>query len=88
MKTIGIIRNRGKFTIPDSIRKKALWADSMSAVSITLVRPNKIVIEPQQISLNWEEIWSGVAEARAITGSGKGNRQATAKFLEADRKSH
>ena len=88
MKTIGIIRNKGQFTIPDSIRKKALWADSMSAVSVTLVRPNKIIIEPQQASLNWEEIWESVAQARAIKGSGKGNSQSAAEFLETDRKSH
>ena len=86
MKVIGIIRGRGQLTIPDSIRKSARWAGPMSAVSITLVKPNEIVIQPQQANINWEEIWAGIQLARTIRGKTKA--VSAAELLQKDRQSH
>lgn len=86
MKAIGIIRDRGQLTIPDSIRKTVKWAAPMSAVSITVVKPNEIVIQPQQAYVDWEEILAGIKQARAITGRAKA--VSAAEFLQKDRASH
>lgn len=86
MKTVSIIRNRGQLTIPDSIRKVASWATPMSAVSITIIKPDEIIIRPQQSSVNWDEIWAGIHKTRAIKGSGKS--VSAAEFLSADRATH
>ena len=86
MKAVSIIRNRGQLTIPDSIRKAVKWAVPMSAVSITVVKPDEIVIKPQQPNVDWQEIWDGIYKARAITGKTKGT--SAAEFLQHDRASH
>ena len=86
MKTVGIIRGRGQLTIPGSIRKKVKWAGPMSAVSINVVKPDKIVIQPQQTNVDWEEIWAAIKQARAITGGAKA--VSAADFLQKDRASH
>jgi bifunctional DNA-binding transcriptional regulator/antitoxin component of YhaV-PrlF toxin-antitoxin module len=86
MKTVSIIRNRGQLTIPDSIRKVASWVAPMSAVSITIVKPDEIIIRPQNAYTNWDEIWSGINKARAIKGSGKS--VSATEFLNDDRDSH
>lgn len=86
MKVTSIIRDRGQLTIPDSIRKTVTWATPMSAVSITVVKPNEILIRPQQAYVDWEEIWAGIKKARAI--SGKAKATSTAEFLQKDRSSH
>jgi hypothetical protein len=86
MKAISIIRNRGQLTIPDAIRKKAKWADSLSAVSVTLVNPNEIVIQPQKEDIDWDDIWYGIKMARSI--SGKGQVVSAADFLSKDRLIH
>jgi len=86
MKVTGIIRDRGQLTIPDSIRKTIKWAAPMSAVSITVVKPNQILIQPQQTYVNWEDIWASIKRARAIRG--KTEATSTTEFLEKDRASH
>lgn len=85
-KTISIIRGRGQLTIPDSIRKQVKWADSMSAVSIALVKPNEIVIKPHESYVDWDAVWQGVRKARAISGGNKA--VSAASFLQTDRRSH
>lgn len=85
MKTVGIIRDRGQLTIPDDIRKVVSWVNPMSAVSITVINPDEIVIRPHQVRYDWDKIWDNVRKARAIKG--KGNQSAT-EFLEQDRSSH
>ncbi len=84
MKTISIIRNRGQLTIPDSIRKRVSWVNTMSAVSVTLVKPNEIVIQPHDTAVNWLDVWEGIRNARSISGGGDSLN--AAEFLESDRR--
>ena len=86
MKTVGIVRNRGQLTIPDSIRKIVNWITPSSAISITIVKPDEIIIKPHQKQVDWDKIWKGVKESRAIKGKGK--TTSAFEFLEQDRKSH
>ena len=85
MKTVSIIRDRGQLTIPDSIRKIVDWITPMSAVTISVMKPNEIVITPHQKQVNWDYIWENIRKSRAIKG--KGNIS-VAEFLEHDRRSH
>lgn len=86
MKVTAIIRDRGQLTIPDSIRKTIKWVTPMSAVSVILVKPNEIVIQPQHTHVDWEDIWAGIKTARAIHGKPKAT--SAAEFLEEDRAAH
>lgn len=83
--TVSIIRNRGQLTIPDSIRRLLTWITPLSAVSISVIKPDEIVIKPHQKQVNWNQIWENIRKSRAISGTGK---ISTAQFLEQDRKSH
>jgi len=85
MKDVVIVRNRGQITIPDSIRKAIGWVNPMSAVSISVVKPDEIVLKPHQNTLNWDKIWKNIKASRSI--SGRGNISGS-DFLESDRKSH
>ena len=84
MKNVVIIRDRGQLTIPDSIRKAVSWVTPQSAVSISVVRPDEIVIKPHQKYVDWDKIWEGIRKSRAIKGKG-GN---LSKFIAEDRYSH
>lgn len=84
-KDVVIVRNRGQITIPDSIRKTVSWINPMSAISISIVKPDEIVMKPHKNLENWDQIWEKIEASRAI--SGKGNESA-AKFLERDRQAH
>ncbi|HCS78175.1 TPA: hypothetical protein DIV55_00340 [Patescibacteria group bacterium] len=85
MKTV-IVRNRGQLTIPGSIRKTIDWISPMSAVTISVIKPDEIVIRPHKKVYDWNKIWAGVKQARAIKG--KGNATSTIEFLQKDRRSH
>ncbi|MBU3979234.1 hypothetical protein KJ980_01635 [Patescibacteria group bacterium] len=85
MKNVIIVRDRGQITIPDSIRKAVSWVSPMSAVSITIRKPDEIIIQPHQKYVDWDKIWKGIHASRAIRGKGK---VSAAKFLEKDRQSH
>jgi len=85
MKAVGIIRNRGQLTIPDSIRKVADWITPMSAVSISIIKPDEIVITPHQKQIDWDKIWKNIRKSRAVKGKGNVN---TIEFLKQDRRSH
>lgn len=85
MKTVSIVRERGQLTIPDSIRRLVTWVTPSSAVSISVIKPDEIVIKPHQSSVNWDEIWENIRKSRAI--SGKGNISAS-EFLKQDRSAH
>ncbi len=86
MKAISIIRDRGQLTIPDSIRKTVNWVNPMSAISITVVKPDEIVIKPHQAQVDWDKIWAGINKARSIKSEGdKGN---LSKFIAEDRYNH
>ena len=84
MKTVSIIRDRGQLTIPDSIRKLVNWATPMSAVSITVVKPDEIVIKPHQTNINWDKIWKGIKKSRSL----KGQKGSLSNFIAEDRYSH
>ena len=86
MQTISIIRGRGQLTIPESIRKVVNWTTSMSAVSISLVKPDEILIKPHRQSLDWNQIWKGVEKSRGLKGEGR--TTSAIDFLELDRNSH
>ena len=85
MQTVSIIRQRGQLTIPESIRSIVGWVSPLSAVSISLTKPDEIVIRPHKQYLDWDKIWNNIKMARAIKGKGK---QSAAEFLEHDRNSH
>lgn len=85
MKTVSIVRNRGQLTIPDSIRKIADWITPMSAVSISIIKPDEIVITPHQKQIDWDQIWKNIRKSRAVKGKGK---VSTVEFLKQDRRSH
>jgi len=86
MKSVVIIRDRGQLTIPDTIRKAVSWVTPMSAVTISVMKPDEIVIKPHQKYVNWDKIWKGVRKSRAIKGKGK--TTSTLEFIQNDRKSH
>lgn len=85
MQILSIIRERGQLTIPESIRKVVSWAGPMSAISISVVKPDEIIIRPHTQSIDLNQIWENIKKSRNI--SGKGNVNAS-KFLEADRNQH
>lgn len=85
MKTVSIIRDRGQLTIPDSIRKVITWMSPMSAVTISVVKPDEIIIKPHQAHVDRDAIWDLVRKSRAIKGKGRGS---AAEFIEQDRHLH
>lgn len=85
MKTVSIIRNRGQLTIPDSIRKIITWLRPLSAVTISVNKPDEIVITPHKKEIEWENIWKGIRRARSIHGKGS---QSAVEFLQKDRSRH
>ncbi len=58
----------------------------MSAVTISVIKPDEIVIKPHRKQYDWDEIWTAVKQARAIKGKGKAS--SAREFLEKDRRSH
>lgn len=85
MNDVVIIRDRGQLTIPDAIRKAVNWVNPMSAVSISVVKPDEIVIKPHQQTIDKDKIWELIRKSRAIKGRGTGS---ASEFLEKDRASH
>lgn len=86
MKTVSIIRERGQLTIPDNIRRIVNWVSPMSAVSISVVKPDEIVIKPHAKLIDKNQIRENVRKARAIKG--KGSTTSAVEFLMKDRQSH
>ncbi|PIR61130.1 MAG: hypothetical protein COU68_01070 [Candidatus Pacebacteria bacterium CG10_big_fil_rev_8_21_14_0_10_45_6] len=74
MKTV-IIRDRGQLTIPDSIRRTIDWAMPLSAVTISIEKPDEIVIRPhgRKVAINWDDLWKQIKKARSFKGSGSGD---------------
>lgn len=85
MKTVSIIRDRGQLTIPDSIRKLISWVNPLSAVTISLIKPDEIVIKPHQTPIDWDQLWKKIHKSRSI--SGKGHASAIQTLIQ-DRSSH
>ncbi len=73
MNAVSIIRDRGQLTIPDSIRKVINWVSPMSAVTISVVKPNEIVIRPHQAQVDWDTLWKQIKRVRSFKGKGQGN---------------
>ncbi len=85
MNAVSIIRDRGQLTIPDSIRNMVGWVTPHSSISITVVKPDEIVIRPHKKEYDWDKMWELIKRSRAIKGKGRGS---AAEFLEKDRQSH
>ncbi|PIR43871.1 hypothetical protein COV24_00425 [candidate division WWE3 bacterium CG10_big_fil_rev_8_21_14_0_10_32_10] len=85
MKNVIIVRDRGQITIPGSIRKVVNWVSPMSAVTISILKPDEIVIRPHNVKVDSEEIWNRIRSSRAIKGEGRYN---ASEFLIRDRNSH
>lgn len=85
MKAVSIVRERGQLTIPDSIRKLVNWVAPLSAVSISVFKPDEIIIKPHQNHVDWDKIWDNIRKSRAIHGKGKISGSA---FLAKDRREH
>lgn len=86
MKVVSIVRDRGQLTIPESVRRVVSWITPMSAISISVVKPDEIVIKPHSRYIDKDQIWENVRKARAIKGRGK--TTSAAEFLIKDRQSH
>lgn len=84
MKTVSIIRERGQLTIPDSIRQMVNWITPSSAVTISVIKPDEIVIKPHVQEVNWDQIWENIRKSRANSGKGK---MSASEFLQVDRSS-
>lgn len=86
MKAVGIVRDRGQLTIPDSIRKLVSWVAPSSAVSISVVKPDEIIIKPHlyQKQVDWDKLWKRIRRVRAFKGKGRGN---LSTFIMKDRES-
>lgn len=85
MKNTIIVRERGQLTIPGSIRKVISWVAPMSAVTISVVKPDEIIIRPQQSKVDKDKVWKLINKSRAIRG--KGTKSASVMIAE-DRQSH
>ena len=85
MKAISIIRQRGQLTIPGSIRSQVSWVTLLSAVSISVVKPDEIIIKPHQKGVDWDKIWVNIRKSRAIRGK---YRKSAQEILLKDRVSH
>jgi len=84
MKDVVIVRNRGQITIPDSIRKEVGWVNPKSAVSISVVKSDEIVMKPHQYKkeIDWDKLWKQIKRVRSFQGKGSGNLSA---FISEDR---
>ncbi len=84
MKTVSIIRERGQLTIPDSIRKLIQWVSPMSAVSISVERPDEIVIRPHyyEKNIDWDALWKRIKRVRSFRGKWRGS---VSEFIAKDR---
>ena len=85
MENVSIIREKGQLTIPDEIRKIAGWVSTSSVVSITLEKPDEIIIRPHRAQIDEAEIWKRIKMARSIKGKAT---MSAVDFINADRKRH
>lgn len=85
MKIVSIIRDRGQLTIPDSVRKLVSWITPQSAVTISVVKSDQILITPHQKQVDWDKIWEGIRKSRAVKGK---NAVSAVEVLRRDRQNH
>lgn len=90
IQTTAIIRSRGQLTIPDVIRRAFDWMKTESVVKIIYRSPKEIVITPyiqeNVKKTNWKKVWAAIAEARAISSTGK--KGSLSEFIIKDRERH
>ena len=72
MKTVAIIRERGQLTIPDSIRKQIRWITTSSVVSISMEKPDELIIMPHKMinEIEWERLFEIIKKSREFKGRG------------------
>ncbi|OGH17705.1 MAG: hypothetical protein A2868_02010 [Candidatus Levybacteria bacterium RIFCSPHIGHO2_01_FULL_40_15b] len=73
MQTVGIVRQRGQLTIPDSVRKAVKWIAPPSAVSISVVKPDEIIIRPQSSvkeEVDWDQLLKDIKKLQAYPVKG------------------
>lgn len=58
----------------------------MSAVFITVVKPDEITIRPHQVQIDWDKVWANITKARSIKG--KGSKGSLSEFIAEDRSNH
>ena len=85
IKTTSIIRERGQLTIPESIRKEVSWINPQSAVTISVTKPDEIVIHPHQTIIDSNVIWKRIQKSRSTNKKGS---ISAIDSLKKDRKSH
>lgn len=85
MKVVSIIRDRGQLTIPDSIRKIVNWVTPMSAVSISVMKPDEIIIRPHTHKFDSNKVWENIRKSRSIKA--RSNLSAL-EILDKDRQNH
>ena len=66
-----IIRDRGRLTIPDSIRKQANWIETSAVVNISFPQPDMIIITPHSTQINWHTLWNSIRLSRSFKGKAK-----------------
>ena len=81
--TIAVIRGRGQLTIPESIRGVFKWVNPASVVTLTIEKPDEIIIRPHRTKrqIDWGEIWNKVKLSRSFIGK-RGN---LSEFIFEDR---
>jgi bifunctional DNA-binding transcriptional regulator/antitoxin component of YhaV-PrlF toxin-antitoxin module len=85
MKSVSIIRRRGQLTIPDSIRKAITWMNPLSAVNISVSKPDEVIITPHKQTIDYKATWNKIKKSRSIVGKGKVSAY---HFIQKDRNTH
>ena len=81
---VGILRDRGQLTIPDTMRNSVPWMYPGSAVSMSW-SDEKLVIEPPKKVTDWKKIH----ELRAKLSKARSESTiSTVEFIRRDRMSH
>lgn len=82
-RSIGIIRQRGQLTIPDSIRKAVGWLKPETVVDVSVTTPEEITIRPYEgkHKANHQELWDEINAIRSLPGQA-GN---LSEFIDHDR---
>ena len=81
---VGILRDRGQLTIPDSMRNSVPWMYPGSAVSMSW-SDEKLVIQPPKKVTDWKKIHELRAKLSKVKSA---STISTAEFIRRDRMSH
>lgn len=80
-----IIRDRGQLTIPEVIRRAASWASPLSAVTMTVQKPDEITIRPHAFAkkTDWDMLWNSIRLTRSFKG--KNEKKSARELIAEDR---